>query len=69
MVQVFAIKRWDNRKGDYEVSPYKYTAERIKEIAQEDAGRPPVIIHGMDEEVDETELDGFGRFDPDKQVS
>lgn len=60
MVTVHYFEVWDVNRGDWVREPFKSPAERIRVEAK---GR---IVPGTAEEVDPSELDVHGRFDPRK---
>ena len=61
-VTVHHFEVWDINRGDWVRQPLKSTAERIMEATQ-GKGR---IVPGTGEEVDASELDTHGRYDPQK---
>jgi hypothetical protein len=60
IVLVFHFRIWDFTKGEWIVQPLKSTAENIKEIGGE-------VIPESGEEIDPSELDEYGRYDPCKE--
>jgi hypothetical protein len=61
-VTVHHFEVWDINRGDWVREPLKSTAERIMEVTQS-RGR---IVPGTAEEVDSSELDMHGRYNPQK---
>ena len=67
MVRVFAVKRYDIKNDRYERLPGKYTAERFDRMVALSNGVKPAKVFGSEEEVDQSELDSEGRYDPYKK--
>jgi hypothetical protein len=60
-VTVHSFKVWDPPAGRYFIQSLKSPAERIAQIKRAE------IMPGTAEDVDESELDEHGRFDPKKR--
>jgi hypothetical protein len=61
-VTVHHFEVWDISRGDWVTQPLKSTPERIMEVTK-GKGR---IVPGTAKDVDASELDMHGRYDPQK---
>lgn len=67
IVTVYQIKKYNIKNDDYDVFPGKFSVESIDKMTALFKDGKPVRVDGSEEQVEESELDERGWYDPSKK--